>query len=414
MDSDTDKLAQQKENDHNLNQQHTEIYRYTDRGPFFVIVEKDDLDPIQLGIKLKRLMGNQILSITRLGEKKARVHTNSYSTANKLLMHGSLFGITDYKVHLPLSFVTSTGIVRKIPTHYQDKEILENITSDTPVLGVERITTWDVQNKMSKPSTSLKVFFRATTIPDRIFIAYNPVKVDLFIQRPLFCRRCLNYGHTVKHCNPKNIALCGNCAMPIHDAEIDCQMKCAICSKNPEKNNKHRTSSSDCPTYKYQYEIKKMMTIKRISFKEAELELRKLNPPVSKPNLQQFLYSQVASSSFQNNPTHISQKSNLETQTTAEKPVNTETQMSNSSESLENGKHLKFILSLINLFQSSVSNGTKEELLLKQIGDSLNEYTVDNKLYTDTDMGTDTTEHENDDPLQIRTNHSSNLNVSHN
>lgn len=155
------------------------------------------------------------------------------------------------------------------------------------------------------------------------------------------------------------------------------------------------------------------MTVKRISFKEAELEIRKLNPPASKPNPQQFLYSQVATSSFQNSPVFV-QKTIMETQTTTENTVNSETQMSNSSDLLENGKHLKFILRLINLFQSSVSNGTKEELLLKQISNSLNEYTARNKLHTLTDSETDILEYDDVDPFHIRTSHSNNLNVLHN
>lgn len=383
----SDSTRQQQENN-DSKQQQTEIYKYTDKGPFYVIVEKQELDPIQLGIKLKRIPNHQIISIQRLGNNKARVHLNSYSAANKLITQTNFIGIPEYKVYLPLSFVTTTGVIRNIPSYYSEIEILQNITSTIPILGIERLTSWDFENKIAKPSTSIKISFRSTNIPDKVYIAFNPVKVELFIQRPLFCRKCLTYGHPVKYCKSK-IPRCGNCSEPEHDTQNMCQTKCAFCTKIPSLPNNHRTSSNTCPKYKQQYEIKKTMIVKRISFKEAEAEVLKLNPPAVKPtDLQTFLYSHILSNpiptSSKTQPLHLQPKklrSDSETQTQTDLP-NVSSQPQNSKENKENNNHLKFILSLINLFQSSYENGSNSELILNQISHSLNEYADANKLYT--------------------------------
>lgn len=365
----------------------TELYKPSDRGPFSVIVEKDPIDVIKLGIALKRIPKSQIITITRLTNKKARVQTGSYSAANKLITQKHFYGIADYKVYLPVNFVTTTGIIRHIPVYHTEKEIWENLTSNTPIIGIERLKIWDNTNKTTKPSQSIKIFFRSTTIPEKVYIAYNPIRVEHYIQLPLLCKTCLEYGHTPKYCKTKKPPKCGNCAETIHDRNSICETKCAHCpNSNVTTATKHRTSSKECPTYIYQLELKRIMTIKRLSLNEAKMEYQKLNPSVSKQSFQPFTYSQIVSNPGPSNTNPVTQQPmNITTQT---KTDNTTTK--NITESIqqikditvEKDKHLQFILNLINMFQSSNTNGTHNELIFKKIGDSLNEYTMKNALFT--------------------------------
>lgn len=365
----------------------TEIYKFTDKGPYAVIIEKQDIDPIHLGLKIKRIPNNQVISITKLGKHKVRVNTGSYYAANKLLTQTHFIGIADHKTYLPINYVTTTGFVKEIPVQYSEQEIYENITSNIPVLKVERMTYWDRENGIAKPSTNVKVNFRATVIPDRIFIAYNPVKVHLFIQRPTLCRKCLSYGHPMKYCKSKK-NLCNNCAQTMHESDIPCEAQCAFCIVNVPNDCSHRTSSKDCPTFLYQKEIKKLMTIKRFTFHEAKKEYSKLNPPVTNSKYQLPLPHALSFSQVVTNkqlPTEmlpIKTHKNVQRSSQTQTDVIVKPSLPARTTSPDFNNHLNFILKLVSLYQSSTANGTNNDILLNEIGNALNDYTLKNSLFT--------------------------------
>lgn len=85
-------------------------------------------------------------------------------------------------------------------------------------------------------------------------------------------KTCLPYEHVAKHCKSKQ-TLCFNCSELKHDDQTRCETKCKICTRADPTNSDHRTSSYNCPAYKIQHEIKKIMAIKKICFWEAKAEL---------------------------------------------------------------------------------------------------------------------------------------------
>lgn len=349
----------------------TEIYKSTDRGPYYVIVEQTDIDPIDLGLLLKRIPNINLCNLVKIAKNKVRIQAQNFSAANKLIAHQSLVGLTNYKVYLPKHYVVTAGVVRNIPAKYSVVEIKRNITSNFEIDEVERLNKWDNDQQKPIPSESIKITFRSTCVPDQIYIAYCPVKVDLYVQRPLFCKTCLSYGHLIKFCR-SNTPLCGNCTQPKHDDKISCKPKCKFC---PEPlNSEHRTSSVNCPTFKFQYAIKRIMALKKNTFWEAKDELLKLNPPaVKQQQIQDLSFSEILK--YNSNTTSHTGSS----QTSQSVPPD---KLNNAKQQTTTDNHTKFIMTLANMIQASMSNGSNSEHVLHQVSNSLYNYADKNNLFT--------------------------------
>lgn len=190
----------------------TEIHKYTDRGPFYLIAERNKIDHIDLELTLKRIPNIDLINIVKISQNKVRIQAKNYHAANKLIAHKSLYNINDYKIYLPKNYVITSGFIQNIPTKFTNDEIKNNITSNYEFDDVERLTKWDPIEHKSIPTESIKINFRANNVPDRIHIAYCPVKVHLCVQRPLFCKNTYhqnakfynNYAATAQNQTTKN------------------------------------------------------------------------------------------------------------------------------------------------------------------------------------------------------------------
>lgn len=358
----------------------TEIYKHTDKGPFHVIIEKEDIDPIEIGFKLTALKSNQVISVTKINKNKARVQTKTYDSANKLISRKAMSGLLEYKVYLPPNYVFSAGIIRNIPVKYSTDEIHRNITSNVRVETVERLTMWDNTTKTANPSTTVKLVFRSQMIPEKVYLAYNPIKVDLYIQRPLFCRNCLSYGHARSKCASKT-SLCVNCSEKKHENGIACKTACKFCKVSNPNASDHRSSASICPTYQFQLSIKKIMTTKRLTFREAKEELLRQNPPAAKQNYPplQYLFSQVLSNQHEPNTNNKIATTTFATQTPAKL---TKTETSNKNDEV----YLQLILKLVNILQSSSNNGSNDSVVLRVLQQTLYRYTEEKQLFNQMDF----------------------------
>lgn len=356
----------------------TEIYKHTDHGPFYLIAEKKGIDHIDLGLSLKRIPNINLLNIVKIATNKVRIQARTYLAANKLIANKETFNLSEYNLYLPKQYVVTEGVIRNIHVKFTEDEIRENITTNYMIENVERLTTWDAKEKKSKPTTSVKISFRANNIPEQIHIAFCPVRVYIYVQRPLFCKTCLSYEHVAKYCKSKQ-PLCFNCSELKHDESTQCDTKCKICTRADPSNNDHRTSSYNCPAYKIQHEIKKIMAIKKICFWEAKAELIQQNPqPAKKPAPQNLLYSQI----FQERPDDTASINNSQAQISST-PSNSSTknQQQLKRNAANNDEHSRFILTLYNMVQASVANGSSGDHVLQQVSNSLLRYSEKNSLF---------------------------------
>lgn len=264
------KLKKQKITENNAssnnNVEKVNMYQPTDKGPFIIIMEKENINDIKTGKRLNELNIKNILNIKQTAKNRLKVQTNDSKTANKILKNVTLSNIDKIKSFLPNSIIMTTGVVRNIDLGMNNEEILNNASCEYKIINVERMMRWDAEIREPVPSTNIKITFRSNKLPDNLKIYFVSRRVDHYILKPLMCKKCLIYGHTKNNCK-SSVDLCINCAENQHN-EQNCKNKCKFC-----KIDQHRTGAATCPEEILQKEIKKEMCIKKLTFKEAKLSV---------------------------------------------------------------------------------------------------------------------------------------------
>lgn len=347
----------------------SELYKHTDNGPFFVIAEQKLIDPYWLGQMLLKVFKMQnILNLDKISKEKVRIHVKDYHNANKIIKLSAFDRFKDMKMYIPKNYVYIDGIIKGIPTSISDEEINDEISSKVPIERIERLDFWDQKTKSLQKSTTIKLTFRSSNVPDQVYLYLVPNRVELYIQKPLFCQVCLSYGHTKKYCHTET-PLCRICTKPIHDQTMECQPTCKDCTVAFPNNKDHLTAAFICPTYKFQREVKRTMIIKKVTFKEAHTELQKLNPT---PNR----YYRPPP------PTHTPTPQQL--LDTANKNISySDVLNKNKTSTCKPDRHKIFILKLINIINTCTTQGTNSDLILQEIGSSLCEYAADDNGHCD-------------------------------
>lgn len=267
----------QLENNSNLEKKKSEMFKHSDKGPYNLIVEKTNIEQYEIAVTLKKLNVKGINKINKISNNKLRINFKDYPSANKLLKLkiDDFHDIKEYQIYLPMNYVSTYGIIRNIPKFISLEDIRDNIVSQIPITAIERLNYWNRDLKELQPGTSIKINFRSNNIPEEVKLFYVVNKVELFVTRPLLCQNCLNYGHTKKFCKAEE--LCKICTSKKHNEDIICKLTCKQCKTNT--NFEHRTADYRCPEYKNQQDIKKTMTEKKLTFREAKDHLRKVQGP---------------------------------------------------------------------------------------------------------------------------------------
>lgn len=239
-----------------------------DKGPFFVMMDKPDINEYEVGKLLSTLRFKDLPEIVKISRNTVRVKCRDYHMANKLLQNKSLV-LDGFKLFIPSLYANTVGIARGVPLEWTEEEIMENSVCGSRIIKIERMNYWNADLQRALPSKSIKVTFRSFSLPSEMKIYSVLSKLDLFIPKPLFCKNCLRYGHTMKFC--KMPTLCQNCTSTEHSVNCKDTAACKYCSEEP----KHPTKNTACPEKAVQIEIKKVMTTEKIPFAEASKVVRK-------------------------------------------------------------------------------------------------------------------------------------------
>ena len=149
----------------------------------------------------------------------------------------------------------------------EEAEILENLQGEG-VSHVERCMR--KRGGIKVPTHTIFLTFDRPTLPESIIIScYLKCKVSLFVPKPLQCYTCFRFGHPSAKCRKKDKPICGRCGHEAH--EDDCPQP-ALC---PNCRGAHAPTSRQCPAFKKETLIKKLMVQKKIPFKAARLEAEK-------------------------------------------------------------------------------------------------------------------------------------------
>lgn len=247
-------------------------YNNTDAGPYRVLVELTDnqdgnlaINKLSLGkiLNKKTEYKQNVINVRPLGRKKLMVLTKTAQTANQLQEDQALKQ-QNYTAYIPKHFLTVSGVISGVPLEMTPEEIMANVSSTVPILGVTRLHRYD--NGVKIPATRIGVTFRSNQIPKevRMFCCTNTVQP--FVTKAVFCQKCLRYNHRTQNCRSRQ--RCDKCTLS-HEEEgyQQCQrtVKCLHCKTE----GNHPTGDFNCPERKRQNNLKIILSKTNLTMMEA-------------------------------------------------------------------------------------------------------------------------------------------------
>ena len=162
---------------------------------------------------------------------------------------------------------TCKGTVYSETMSNSSLEELQDALKDQQVSKIERMKRR--VNGVLKDTHRHIITFNKPDLPQVIKITdWHHELIDLFIPNPMRCMNCKRLGHTKKWCR-RTSPTCSKCAEEHHPA-LGCNkpLRCVNCSEE------HNALERKCPFYQFKCEVVATQTKKRISFPEAEEEVK--------------------------------------------------------------------------------------------------------------------------------------------
>jgi len=255
------------------------VYPDGSTGPWVVFFRSKNkpLNVISITRDLERNFPS-VTEICKVRPNKLRVVVTNPKHANEIVKC-ERFTI-EYRVYIPSRDVEIDGVVTE-----------ESLTRDDLLNGAEggfknpslqpvkildckQLHSVSLANgtKIYTPSSSFRVTFSGSTLPNHISIGRLRLPVRLFIPRIMNCLNCKQLGHTATYCSCK--ARCSKCGENHVDdfCEVEA-VKCIHCGGSPHE-------LSTCPTYKLRAEKLKRSLKERSKRSFADM-LKKAEPIVS-------------------------------------------------------------------------------------------------------------------------------------
>uniref|UniRef100_A0A182X634 CCHC-type domain-containing protein n=1 Tax=Anopheles quadriannulatus TaxID=34691 RepID=A0A182X634_ANOQN len=129
-----------------------------------------------------------------------------------------------------------------------EEELLEGLKEQkvVEVVIMKRKTEQTIRNTRTAIIT-----FKTGKIPRVVDFGLYPVKVELYVPRPMRCITCMKLGHTKKWCQKEKI--CANCSEIDHKDQCK-KTQCVSCGEA------HHTLNRNCPVFVDEMEISRIKT----------------------------------------------------------------------------------------------------------------------------------------------------------
>lgn len=216
--------------------------------------------PVDVGkcLKSKNIKGFQ--DIQMIGKFRFKVTFETAAEANKLVRVD--LQDDNLKCYVPQMLKQTLGIIKDVPWKYEDRELLEELESEIPILKAERMQKMDEARNLKK-TRNVRMTFRGKNLPNTVAMYGYRFKVDLYLFPVKQCQNCWGYGHKTTTCRrPKKCMTCGG-RHEEHDQQ-QCQTECINCRGN------HPANSTECPEKKKQRKIAEKMQQEKLSYQEAK------------------------------------------------------------------------------------------------------------------------------------------------
>ncbi|XP_062541493.1 uncharacterized protein LOC134209530 [Armigeres subalbatus] len=214
--------------------------------------------PVDVGKCLKQNNVTGYQDIQAIGKFRYRVTFPSDQEARKLaeisLQNHNL------KCYVPVMLKQTVGLIKGVPFKYEDRELLEELEAEVPIIKVERVLKMDSEKNLTK-TKNVRLTFKGKELPKTVAIYGYRFEVELYLFPIKQCQNCWGYGHKASNC--KRTKKCNLCGIQHDTSEEQCRTKCINCRGN------HAANSKDCPERHKQRLIAQKMQREKVSYKEA-------------------------------------------------------------------------------------------------------------------------------------------------
>ncbi|KAI5694585.1 hypothetical protein M8J75_001643 [Diaphorina citri] len=206
----------------------------------------------------------EVVEIKRLNRSKFLISCTTSKCANLLVENEKMK--EKFIAYVPMNYVSRAAIVKDVDLEITDDEIMQNIDcGDFKITQMQRLNrkTFVDGKATYVPSTTIKLLFEGQDMPSFVYLWYTKLNCEPYIQNPIQCFSCFQFGHITKSC--RNKKLCRKCFQEdLHDHACDfAEIKCLNCS------GMHNANSKSCPEYERQRSIKVLMSTRSLCFPEA-------------------------------------------------------------------------------------------------------------------------------------------------
>ena len=228
-------------------------------------IEKD-IDVVNVEKDLREKIGDpeQIKKQNRetlLIKVKSRSQGQQLSNVKKIATY-------DVNVSEHNSLNQSKGTVYSEAMSQSSIDTLEEALRSQKVIKVERMKKRE--NGVLVDTHRYIITFAMPELPESIKLAtWHFELIDRYIPKPMRCNNCQRLGHTAKKCHRKE-TICAKCGQEGHMFRAcNNEAKCVLCG------GPHPSTYNKCPSYVFKSEVLATQVKCRLTFKEAEDDVKK-------------------------------------------------------------------------------------------------------------------------------------------
>lgn len=210
-----------------------------------------------------------VTNVTKMNKNKLRVVVNNRTEANQIVCDPRF--CNEYRVWIPARSVEIDGVVSEDGLTAQQiwKGVGQFKRKNLPavqIIDVQQMAKSEGEgtNKRFTPSSSFRVTFAGTALPDFLLIdGVLLLPVRMYHPRIMRCTNCQRLGHTKAFCYNKTV--CGKCGEKHSDEACHKEVvKCLLCGGDPHE-------ARVCPKYRERSEQLKLDLKKRSKRSFAEI-----------------------------------------------------------------------------------------------------------------------------------------------
>lgn len=206
---------------------------------------------------------NKISSVRPFGKGGVVIRSSDLECVQDLLKCES-FAAFPVSPFVPSHPACAKGIIRGVDTEMSVNDMLEEFASAV-VIAVRRCSR--IEKDSRYPTESVIATFAGVSVPSELKVWPLIFRVEPLSPRPLQCKKCWRFGHSVGGC--KSAARCCSCGGDHPPAPCNTEeVTCCLCG------NSHPADYSRCPVREQEMKILEVIEKRRCTRSEAMTVVR--------------------------------------------------------------------------------------------------------------------------------------------